>query len=114
MRSFRELSFCEAKQEYGAASREPLVVVHQTWTVMWKWKNGVAPECLNNVLAQYNVSPLRHVWLVPHNEWQHGEPRGFVLLMAVRQNNQCKVRPVLDYHELNDPRPVQGLFTIAC
>lgn len=82
---------------------------------MWKRKNGVAPKCLNYVVAQYNVSPLMREefdkelyswivngWLGPHDERQHGEPRGLVPLMAVHQNNQGKVRPVLDYRELND------------
>ncbi|XP_045101484.1 uncharacterized protein LOC123498445 [Portunus trituberculatus] len=41
-------------------------------------------------------------WLVPHDEQQHGAPRGLLPLMAVRQNNGGKVRPVLDYRELND------------
>ena len=32
----------------------------------------------------------------------HGAPRGLVPLMAVRQNHGGKVRPVLDYRELNN------------
>ena len=40
-------------------------------------------------------------WLVPHHERQHGPPRGLVPLLAVQQKNKAKVRPVMDFRELN-------------
>ena len=44
---------------------------------------------------------LLPVTLVPYDAGVDGPPRGLVPLMAVRQNNQSKVLPVLDYRELN-------------
>ena len=40
-------------------------------------------------------------WLVPYDEQRLGPPRGLIPLMAVRQRNKDKVRPVLDYREIN-------------
>ena len=40
-------------------------------------------------------------WLVPYNENLHGPVRGTIPLMAVVQQNKQKVRPVLDFRELN-------------
>ena len=84
------------------------------WVVSWKWSGGSGPEYLTNTAAQYNVSPdMRHQfeeelsewvsngWLVPYDEQRLGPPRALIPLMAVRQRNQDKVRPVLDYRELN-------------
>ena len=82
------------------------------WTVAWKWTGGVGPECLRNSVAEYAVPPAaRHEfdaeigewvakgWLQPYDESTDGPPRGLLPLMAVEQPN--KVRPVLDYRELN-------------
>ena len=128
VKSTSDVQFCGAGQRRlcGPAAQVLLEVdapdfrvrfntAHRSWTVTWKWTNGAAPDCLYNTVAQYNVSPsmrqefsqeleswIKKGWLVPHNEQQHGAPRGLVPLMAVRQNNGGKVRPVLDYRELND------------
>ena len=40
-------------------------------------------------------------WLVPYNENMHGPVKGTIPLMAVVQQNKQKVRPVLDFRELN-------------
>ncbi|XP_043215697.1 uncharacterized protein LOC122378555 [Amphibalanus amphitrite] len=84
----------------------------RSWTVAWKWADGVAPDCLTNRVAEYRVPPsarqeydeeletwLRNGWLQPYNEAEDGPPRGLVPLMAVPQAK--KVRPVLDMRELN-------------
>ena len=84
------------------------------WVVSWKWSAGSGPEYLTNTAAQYNVSSdmrcqfeeelnewVSNGWLVPYDEQRFGPPRGLIPLMAVRQRNQDKVRPVLDYRELN-------------
>ena len=128
VKSSSDVQFCGAGQRRlcGAAAQAPLVVdapdfnvrfntARRSWTVTWKWTNGAAPDCLYNTVAQYSVSPsmrqefsqeletwIKNGWLVPYDEQQHGAPRGLVPLMAVRQNNGGKVRPVLDYRELND------------
>ena len=126
VKSPTDVQFCGNERVCGATSTAPLVVdapdfsvqfnaTQRTWTVTWKWTDGKAPDCLQNTVAQYNVptsmrrefdeelgSWIQHGWLVPYDEVQHGAQRGLVPLMAVRQNNGGKVRPVLDYRELND------------
>ena len=82
------------------------------WTVGWKWRGGVGPECLKNTVPQYNVPAaarqafdaelsewIANGWLQPYDEGSDGPPRGLLPLMAVEQ--ATKVRPVLDYRELN-------------
>ncbi|XP_045101302.1 uncharacterized protein LOC123498201 [Portunus trituberculatus] len=125
VKSASDVQFCGAGQRRlcGTAAPAPLVVdapdfsvqfntVSRTWIVTWKWTNGAAPDCLGNTVEQYNVplsmrqafcqeleSWITSGWLVPHDEQHLG---GLLPLMAVRQNNGGKVRPVLDYRELND------------
>ena len=85
----------------------------RTWTVAWKWADGVGPACLMNRVAEYRVPPsarqeydeelelwLTNGWLRPYDEEVDGPPRGLVPLMAVPQAK--KVRPVLDMRELNE------------
>ena len=87
----------------------------KTWTMKWKWTDDAEPECLHNTVAQYDVTPdarrefddeltrwVENGWLIPYDESELGPPRGLVPLMAVQQKNKSKVRPVLDYRELND------------
>ena len=84
------------------------------WTVAWKWAKGDGPGPLRNVIAQYAVPEaarsayyeelelwIREGWLQPYDERVDGAARGLIPLMAVVQPNQDKVRPVLDYRELN-------------
>ena len=79
-----------------------------SWTVRWKWKDG--PPKLSNQIAEYKVPDgarsdyeaeiedwIKRGWLVPYE----GEYDGLIPLMAVVQVNKDKVRPVLDYRELN-------------
>lgn len=86
----------------------------QAWTVAWKWTGGAGPECLRNEVAEYAVPSdarreydaeidewIKNGWLVPYDSRVDGPPRGLVPLMAVRQVKQNKVRPVMDYRELN-------------
>ena len=83
-------------------------------TVAWKWTGDTGPECLRNDVAEYAVAPdarqeydaeidawIKNGWLVPYDSRVDGPPRGLVPLMAVRQVKQNKVRPVMDYRELN-------------
>jgi transposase InsO family protein len=78
------------------------------WTVSWKWVEG-APHLANRV-PQYRVPPdakaefdaevqdwIARGWLQPFD----GECDGLIPLMAVVQVNKAKVRPVMDYRELN-------------
>lgn len=88
--------------------------VARAWTVGWKWRDGTAPECLTNDVAEYHVperardefdaelqSWIKSGWLVPYDEAVCGPPLGLIPLMAVEQRNKTKIRPVLDYRELN-------------
>ena len=84
------------------------------WTVQWKWAGGVEPGVLTNDVGQYAVpSAVREEyegelrkwiddeWLVPYDDAELGQPKGLIPLMAVVQENKSKVRPVLDFRELN-------------
>ena len=84
------------------------------WVVSWKWK-GEVPR-LTNQCGQYTIKDsereayeeeiaawIKQEWLVPYEREQHGEVDGVVPLMSVCQaNKQGKVRPVMDYREVND------------
>ena len=87
--------------------------VTRAWTVAWKWRDGAAPKCLSNDVAEYAVperakqefddelqSWIENRWLVPYREAEYGPPRGLIPLMAVEQKNKTKVRPVLDFREI--------------
>ncbi|KAK4294952.1 hypothetical protein Pmani_032459 [Petrolisthes manimaculis] len=84
------------------------------WTVSWNWCDGKKPPTLFNTVAEYKVPEevreeyeneltqwIMDGWLVPYNEDMHGPVRGTIPLMAVVQQNKQKVRPVLDFRELN-------------
>ncbi len=82
-----------------------------TWTVKWIWKDE-PPELRNRVSCYnsigrpdtqeaFNIEILRWIsegWL---KEWT-GEVKGLIPLMAVVQPTKNKVRPVLDFREIND------------
>ena len=78
------------------------------WEVAWKWKGD--PPVLQNRKAQYTIGSdikdaydqeiqrwIAEGWLVPCSAPQGG----IVPMLAVNQENKGKVRPVLDYQELN-------------
>ena len=87
----------------------------KSWTVSWKWSGDQPPEKLYNRVPEYTI-PVRaraeydkelqnwidNGWLVPYPEDKLGPPKVLIPLMAVIQQNKQKVRPVLDYRELND------------
>ena len=88
---------------------------HCYWTVEWKWADGIEPGVLTNGVSEYAVARdvrdgfeseleqwIRDGWLVPYDEAELGRPRGLIPLMAVVQASKSKVRPVLDYRELNE------------
>ena len=85
-----------------------------SWTVSWKWAGDQPPARLCNTIPEYNVPAsaraeydeelrnwIANEWLVPYPEEELGPPKGLIPLMAVIQHNKQKVRPVLDYRELN-------------
>jgi len=86
----------------------------KAWTAAWKWAGDSEPLALQNSLAEYTV-PLnakaeyeaevegwiKNGWLKPNDEKKHGPVKGLIPLMAVVQQNKAKVRPVMDFRELN-------------
>ncbi|XP_065654459.1 uncharacterized protein LOC136081104 [Hydra vulgaris] len=81
------------------------------WTAKYKWKQG-QPQ-LRNSVAQHKVKPqllhqfndkidlwVKNGWLKPCNI-EEKSTIGIVPLMAVKQESKGKIRPVLDFRELN-------------
>ena len=84
----------------------------QAWTVAWKWSEGCTPEALDNRVAEYLVAEeIRedykqelHSWMSngsPIQRGRTGTPKGLIPLMAVLQQHKSKVRPVMDFRQLN-------------
>lgn len=86
----------------------------KTWTAVWKWAEGREPDVLHNKVDAYNVSEqvreqyeeelqtwIQDGWLLPYDENKYGPAKGLVPLMAVVQWNKGKVRPVMDFREIN-------------
>ncbi|MEM7283949.1 MAG: retropepsin-like aspartic protease [Pseudomonadota bacterium] len=84
------------------------------WTVKWKWKDGLAPDFLKNSVGRYGMARdvamefegkldewVSKGYLVPYDEVKHGLVKGLIPMFAVEQTNKKKVRPVLDYREMN-------------
>ena len=87
----------------------------KSWTVSWKWSGDQPPEKLYNRVPEYTIpgraraeyKKVLQNWidnggLVLYPEDKLGPPKGLIPLMAVIRENKQKVRPVLDYRELND------------
>lgn len=111
-----EQSAAEARQGEVSLSVEEddflAVFDGERWVVQWKWEDK--PLKLRNQRAGYRISDgnrggfeaeveawIREGVLIPYDERVHGEAKGLIPLMAVAQPNKAKVRPVLDYRELN-------------
>ena len=84
------------------------------WTMTWKWAAGTTPEAIKGNIAEYRIPPecreeyeeelsqwVEKGWLKPYDEKRHGPPKGTIPLMAVLNRNKDKVRPVLDFRQLN-------------
>ena len=88
---------------------------HQkAWTASWRWSGNQEPTKLWNRVAEYHVPDqirpayeeelrewIKDGWLIPYAYEKLGPPKDLILLMAVGQHNKAKVRPVMDYRELN-------------
>uniref|UniRef100_A0A5S6QF25 Reverse transcriptase domain-containing protein n=1 Tax=Trichuris muris TaxID=70415 RepID=A0A5S6QF25_TRIMR len=87
----------------------------QAWTAAWKWTDGKAPAILNNRVREYPPSAsarrsyeqeldkwIHNNWLIPYDECRHGPANSLIPLMAIVQRNKGKVRPVMDFRELNE------------
>ena len=84
------------------------------WTLEWKWRGEQEPGMLRNKLEQYAVPDeargeyekevrewIRCGWLQLYEEAKLGPPKGLIPMMAVIQEAKEKVRPVMDFRELN-------------
>ena len=85
----------------------------EVWTVSWKWKEGGSPVLKNKVecYKQGLVGDKKEAFeteidrwieegiLVP---WKEDVDEGILALMAVEQATKGKIRPVLDYREMNE------------
>lgn len=79
------------------------------WTVAWRWKDD-KPPVLKNSIAEYTIrDEVRRDYEAELQIWRnegwlkpfHGQAKGLIPLMAVEQRNKKKVRPVLDFREMN-------------
>uniref|UniRef100_A0A5S6Q3K8 Integrase catalytic domain-containing protein n=1 Tax=Trichuris muris TaxID=70415 RepID=A0A5S6Q3K8_TRIMR len=88
--------------------------IARSWTAAWKWSNGMAPEVLRNTRKEYPPAEgarasyenelkswIQNGCLVPYDEVKFGPPKALIPLMAVTQRSKNKVRPVLDFREVN-------------
>ena len=88
--------------------------LHRTWTATWKWIGDAEPDALSNNVAEYSmpehVRPkfekeiekwIENGWLRKYDSSDLGPPKALIPLMAVVQQNKDKVRPVMDFRELN-------------
>ena len=97
------------------------------WVVKWKWKDK-QPE-LKNLCSGYRIAAedrkefdnevkqwISDGWLEEHNSKIHGKLNGIIPLMAAKQPNKPKkVRPVMDYRELNNYiKSNPGMDTAVC
>lgn len=100
------MNLCIEESDFSASFQDG------RWTVRWKWREG-EPQ-LKNQCGGYAVKDedreafdteveqwIEKGWLQPHDVYRHGPVAGVIPLMAVVQLNKKKVRPVLDYRELN-------------
>ena len=86
----------------------------ESWTAAWKWAEGKEPDVLRNKVEAYSIPDgaqasyeeelerwIKDAWLLPYDEAKYGPAKGLIPLMAVVQQNKNKVRPVMDFREVN-------------
>ncbi|CDW61080.1 hypothetical protein TTRE_0000950401 [Trichuris trichiura] len=109
---------CAAAEAGLRVEEKDFIVTYEpatrSWTTAWKWAGGNAPEVLHNRIEEYPPASsvkasyeeeletwVRNGWLIPYDERDLGPAKGLIPLMAVVQRSKEKVRPVLDFRELN-------------
>ena len=88
--------------------------VANSWTVMYKWSQKNEPGVLQNQVEAYSVPReartlyeeelekwIAEGWLATYSDEKYSPAKGMIPLMAVIQRNKGKVKPVLDFRELN-------------
>ena len=86
----------------------------KAWTVTWKWSDDTEPDALRNRVTEYAIPTaarssyeqeiqewIANGWLEPYDDEKMGPAKGLIPLMAIVQQNKDKVRPVMDFRELN-------------
>ena len=86
----------------------------KAWTVTWKWSDDTEPDALRNRMTEYAIPTaarssyeeeiqewIANGWLEPYDDKKMGPAKGLIPLMAIVQQNKDKVRPVMDFRELN-------------
>ena len=86
----------------------------KAWTVTWKWSDDAEPDALRNRVTEYAIPTaarssyeeeiqewIANGWLEPYDDKKMGPAKGLIPLMAIFQQNKDKVRPVMDFRELN-------------
>ena len=86
----------------------------KAWTVTWKWSDDIEPDALRNRVTEYAIPTaarssyeeeiqewIANGWLEPYDDNKMEPPKGLIPLMAIVQQNKDKVRPVMDFRELN-------------
>ncbi|KRY93010.1 hypothetical protein T4D_12099 [Trichinella pseudospiralis] len=105
---------CAAAEDGISIREKDFTATYCSSTRAWKWSDAGEPGVLRNAVEEYppaNVARgayedelrkwIKDGWLVPYDESEHGPPKGLLPLMAVIQRNKKKVRPVMDFRELN-------------
>lgn len=111
------------KVQVAASQAKPVLTVEdkdfearfdgRSWTVKWRWRDGQPPVLINEVdcyrstkteQAKEKLEEEVKNWI--EKGWMkrcedQSDRKGILSLMAVIQANKDKVRPVLDYRELN-------------
>ncbi|KFD59839.1 hypothetical protein M514_27976, partial [Trichuris suis] len=85
-----------------------------SWRATWKWTNGGGPDVLKNIVRAVQASReirgpyeeelrswVEQGWLVPYDQTKYGPAKGLIPPMAIVQRNKGKIRPVMDFRELN-------------
>ena len=86
----------------------------KAWTVTWKWSDDAEPHAMRNRVSEYSIPTsarlsyeaeieewITNGWLEPYDDEKLGPAKGLIPLMAIIQQNKDKIRPVMDFHELN-------------
>ena len=86
----------------------------KAWTVTWKWSDDAEPHALRNGVTEYSIPTsarlsyeteieecITNRWLEPYDDVKLGPATGLIPLMAIVQQNKDKVRPMMDFRELN-------------
>ena len=81
----------------------------KAWTVTWEWSDDAEPHALRNRVTEYSIPTsarlsyeaeieewITNGWLEPYDDEKLGPAKGLIPLMAIVQQNNDKVRPVMD------------------